>query len=118
MKFLDEAKINLKSGDGGPGSVSFRREKYVEYGGPNGGNGGRGGDVIFEAVTGLNTLIDFRYTQHFRARPGAAGMGKDRSGAHGDDIIVKVPVGTQVLDDDKRKPFSPTSRRKDNAKSS
>ena len=101
MKFLDEAKIYLKSGDGGPGAVSFRREKYVEYGGPNGGNGGRGGDVVFEAAGGLNTLIDFRYTQHFRARPGAAGQGKDRSGGRGDDIIIKVPVGTQVLDEDK-----------------
>ena len=101
MKFLDEAKIYLKSGDGGPGCVSFRREKYEEYGGPNGGNGGRGGDVIFEVVDSLNTLIDFRYAQHFRAQNGQNGMGKDRTGAGGDDIIIKIPVGTQVLAEDK-----------------
>lgn len=98
MKFLDEAKIHIKSGDGGRGCVSFRREKYVAYGGPNGGNGGRGGDLIFEAVEGLNTLIDFRYTQHFRANNGMPGMGKDRTGARGDDMVIKVPVGTQILD--------------------
>lgn len=101
MKFLDEAKIYLKSGDGGPGCVSFRREKYEEYGGPNGGNGGRGGDVIFEVVDSLNTLIDFRYTQHFRAQNGQNGMGSDRTGAGGDDIIIRIPVGTQILAEDK-----------------
>lgn len=101
MKFLDEAKIYLKSGDGGPGCVSFRREKYEEYGGPNGGNGGRGGDVIFEVVDSLNTLIDFRYAQHFRAQNGQNGMGSDRTGAGGDDIIIKIPVGTQILAEDK-----------------
>lgn len=101
MKFLDEAKIYLKSGDGGSGCVSFRREKYVEFGGPDGGNGGRGGDVIFEVVDGLNTLIDFRYAQHFRAENGKGGMGANRTGAGGDDIIIKVPVGTQILAEDK-----------------
>lgn len=101
MKFLDEAKIYIKSGDGGAGSVSFRREKYVEFGGPDGGNGGRGGDVIFETVENLNTLIDFRYTQHFKAQKGQHGMGRNRTGAGGEDIIIKVPVGTQILDEDK-----------------
>lgn len=101
MKFLDEAKIYLKSGDGGPGCVSFRREKYVEFGGPNGGNGGRGGSVIFEVVNSLNTLIDFRYQQHFRAQNGHNGMGDNRTGAGGNDIIIRVPVGTQVLAEDK-----------------
>jgi len=101
MHFLDQAKIYIRSGQGGPGAVSFRREKYVEYGGPDGGDGGRGGDIIFEAVAGLNTLIDFRYTQHFKARRGGGGAGKDRTGAAGGDLVVKVPVGTQVLDDDR-----------------
>ncbi|WP_336985916.1 GTPase ObgE [Altererythrobacter aquiaggeris] len=101
MHFLDQAKIYLKSGGGGPGGVSFRREKYVEYGGPDGGNGGDGGDIIFEAVAGLNTLIDFRYTQHFKAPRGMHGMGKDRTGAGASDLVIKVPVGTQVLDEDK-----------------
>lgn len=101
MKFLDEAKIYVKSGDGGAGCTSFLREKYIEHGGPNGGNGGKGGDVIFECVDALNTLIDFRYTQHFRAEKGQHGMGKERSGAHGSDIIIRVPVGTQILDEDK-----------------
>jgi Obg family GTPase CgtA len=99
MHFLDQAKIFIKSGWGGPGAVSFRREKYVEYGGPDGGNGGKGGDIIFEAVAGLNTLIDFRYTQHFKAQRGQPGMGKNRYGAGGDDLVVKVPVGTQILSD-------------------
>src|SRR5688500_187920 len=102
MKFLDEAKIYIKSGDGGAGCTSFLREKYIEHGGPNGGNGGRGGDVIFECVDGLNTLIDFRYTQHFRAEKGHHGMGKERSGADGKDCIIRVPVGTQILDEDKK----------------
>lgn len=101
MKFLDEAKIYLKSGDGGPGCVSFRREKYVEFGGPDGGNGGRGGSVIFEVVDSLNTLIDFRYSQHFRAQNGHNGQGANRTGAGGEDIIIKIPVGTQVLAEDK-----------------
>jgi GTP-binding protein len=100
MHFLDQAKIYIRSGAGGPGAVSFRREKYIEYGGPDGGNGGKGGDIIFEAVEGLNTLIDFRYTQHFKAPRGTPGAGRDRTGAGGDDIVIKVPVGTQVLADD------------------
>lgn len=100
MKFLDQAKIFLQSGDGGAGCVSFRREKYIEYGGPDGGNGGRGGDLYFECVDDLNTLIDFRYTQHFKAKKGGHGMGRNRTGADGEDIIVKVPVGTEILDDD------------------
>jgi len=101
MHFLDQAKIYLRSGAGGPGAVSFRREKYVEYGGPDGGNGGKGGDIVFEATAGLNTLIDFRYTQHFKAPRGGHGMGKNRTGASAKDMVVKVPVGTQVLDDDR-----------------
>ena len=103
MHFLDQAKIYIRSGTGGPGAVSFRREKYIEYGGPDGGNGGKGGDIIFEAVAGLNTLIDFRYTQHFKAPRGTPGAGRDRYGAGGEDLVVKVPVGTQILaDDDER----------------
>jgi GTPase len=101
MHFLDQAKIYLKSGGGGPGAVSFRREKYVEYGGPDGGNGGKGGDIVFEAVAGLNTLIDFRYSQHFKAQRGAHGMGKDRYGAGAPDLVIPVPVGTQILSEDK-----------------
>lgn len=101
MHFLDQAKIYIRSGSGGGGAVSFRREKYEEYGGPNGGNGGKGGDIIFEAVAGLNTLIDFRYTQHFKAQRGGGGAGTNRTGAGGDDLVIKVPVGTQVMDDDR-----------------
>ncbi|MFO0988140.1 MAG: GTPase ObgE [Alphaproteobacteria bacterium] len=101
MKFLDEAKIFVKSGDGGPGAVAFRREKYVDMGGPNGGDGGRGGDVIAEAAEGLNTLIDFRYRQHFKADRGERGMGKDMHGANADTIVIKVPAGTQIFEDDK-----------------
>ncbi|MGF1594189.1 MAG: GTPase ObgE [Kiloniellaceae bacterium] len=101
MKFLDEAKVFLKSGDGGNGCVSFRREKFVEFGGPNGGDGGRGGDVIFEAVDSLNTLIDFRYRQHFKARRGDDGKGKNMTGAAGAPLVIKVPAGTQVLSEDK-----------------
>ena len=101
MHFLDQAKIFLRSGAGGPGAVSFRREKYVEFGGPDGGDGGKGGDVVFEAVAGLNTLIDFRYSQHFKAARGAHGMGKDRTGKGADDLVIGVPVGTQVLSEDK-----------------
>ncbi|QNM81996.1 GTPase ObgE [Sphingomonas sabuli] len=100
MHFLDQAKIFIRSGAGGPGAVSFRREKYIEFGGPDGGDGGKGGDVVFEAVPGLNTLIDFRYTQHFRAPRGKGGAGQNRTGAKGKDLIVKVPIGTQVLADD------------------
>jgi len=103
MHFLDQAKIFVRSGAGGPGAVSFRREKFIEYGGPDGGNGGKGGDIIFEAVAGLNTLIDFRYTQHFRAPRGQGGSGSNRTGAGGDDLVIKVPIGTQILaDDDER----------------
>ena len=101
MHFLDQAKVYLKSGGGGPGAVSFRREKYVEYGGPDGGNGGKGGDVVLVAVAGLNTLIDFRYSQHFKAARGGHGMGKDRTGASAPDLVIQVPVGTQVLSEDK-----------------
>ncbi len=100
MKFLDQAKVYVRSGDGGAGSVSFLREKFVEFGGPNGGNGGRGGDVIVQCVDGLNTLIDYRYQQHFKASTGHHGMGKDRHGGKGDDVILKVPVGTQVFEED------------------
>jgi GTP-binding protein len=100
MHFLDQAKIFVRSGAGGPGAVSFRREKFIEYGGPDGGDGGKGGDVVFEAVPGLNTLIDFRYTQHFRAPRGKGGAGSNRTGAGGDDLVIKVPIGTQILADD------------------
>ena len=102
MKFLDEAKIYLKAGDGGSGCVSFRREKYIEFGGPDGGDGGRGGNIVFKAVTNLNTLIDFRYKQHFKAQRGKDGSGKNRTGASGDDLIIEVPVGTVILSEDKR----------------
>ena len=102
MHFLDQAKIYIRAGAGGPGAVSFRREKYVEYGGPDGGNGGKGGDVIFEAVAGLNTLIDFRSSQHFKAPRGGHGMGKSRHGAGGKDLVIKVPVGTQIISDEDR----------------
>jgi GTPase len=101
MHFLDQAKIFIRSGAGGPGAVSFRREKFIEFGGPDGGDGGKGGDIIMEAVEGLNTLIDFRYTQHFRAPRGEGGSGQNRTGAGGEDLVIKVPVGTQVLSDDK-----------------
>jgi GTPase len=100
MKFLDQAKIYIQSGAGGPGSVSFRREKFIEYGGPDGGDGGRGGDVWAECVNGLNTLIDYRYQQHIKAKNGGQGMGRQRSGAKGADATVKVPVGTQIFDED------------------
>jgi GTPase len=100
MKFLDEAKIYVSSGAGGAGAVSFRREKFIEFGGPDGGDGGRGGDVIVECVEGLNTLIDYRYRQHFKAGTGGHGMGKNRTGARGKDAVLKVPVGTQVLEDE------------------
>ena len=101
MKFLDQAKIFIKSGEGGAGAVSFRREKYIEYGGPDGGDGGRGGDVVIECVANLNTLIDFRYQQHFKAEIGHHGMGKNRTGGSGESVIMKLPVGTQVLSEDR-----------------
>jgi GTPase len=100
MKFLDQAKIYIRSGDGGAGSISFRREKNVQYGGPNGGDGGKGGNVIVECVDGLNTLIDYRYRQHFKGKTGVHGMGRDRSGPNGEDAILQVPVGTQVFEED------------------
>jgi GTP-binding protein len=99
MKFLDEAKIFVKSGDGGAGCVSFRREKFIEFGGPDGGDGGRGGDIVIEAVSNLNTLIDYRYQQHFKARRGYHGSGANRTGPSGPTITLKVPVGTQILDE-------------------
>lgn len=101
MKFLDQAKVYVRSGSGGPGAVSFRREKFVEFGGPDGGDGGKGGDVWVEAVDGLNTLIDFRYQQHFRAGAGESGAGRNRTGADGADVVLRVPVGTVVLDEEK-----------------
>jgi GTP-binding protein len=101
MKFLDEAKIYVRSGNGGPGCMSFHREKYVEQGGPDGGNGGRGGDIYFHAVSNMNTLIDFRYTQHFKAESGHNGSGRNKTGRGGEDITVNVPVGTQIIDEDK-----------------
>ena len=103
MHFLDQAKIYVKSGAGGPGAVSFRREKFIEFGGPDGGDGGKGGDIIFEAVGGLNTLIDFRYTQHFRAPRGKGGAGRNKTGAGGKDLVIRVPVGTQLLADDEER---------------
>ena len=101
MKFLDQAKVYIRSGDGGGGSVSFRREKFIEFGGPDGGDGGRGGDVWVEAVDGLNTLIDYRYQQHFKADTGIHGMGRNRAGAAGADVVMKVPVGTEILEEDR-----------------
>ena len=101
MKFLDQCKVYIRSGNGGGGAVSFRREKYIEYGGPDGGDGGNGGSIWMEAVEGLNTLIDYRYQQHFKADTGIHGMGRNRHGANGEDIVLKVPVGTQVLEEDK-----------------
>jgi len=101
MKFLDQCKIFIRSGDGGGGAVSFRREKFIEYGGPDGGDGGRGGDVWIVAVNGLNTLIDYRYQQHFKAETGVHGMGRNRAGHNGEDVILRVPVGTQVYEEDR-----------------
>ena len=103
MHFLDQAKIFVRSGAGGAGAVSFRREKFIEFGGPDGGDGGKGGDIVFEAVPGLNTLIDFRYTQHFRAPRGKGGAGSNRTGAGGNDLVVAVPIGTQILADDEER---------------
>src|SRR5512146_838577 len=103
MHFLDQAKIFVRSGAGGAGAVSFRREKFIEFGGPDGGDGGKGGDIVFEAVPGLNTLIDFRYTQHFRAPRGKGGAGSNRTGAGGGDLIIEVPVGTQIIADEEER---------------
>src|SRR5690242_21872510 len=103
MHFLDQAKIFIRSGAGGPGAVSFRREKFIEFAGPDGGDGGKGGDIVFGAVPGLNTLNDFRYTQHFRAPRGKGGASSNRTGAGGDDLVVKVPVGTHILADDEER---------------
>jgi GTP-binding protein len=100
MKFLDQAKVHVRSGDGGAGCVSFRREKFIEFGGPDGGDGGRGGDVVAECVDGLNTLIDYRYQQHFKGKTGMHGMGKNRAGGRGADAVLKVPVGTQIYEED------------------
>ncbi|HVB89054.1 MAG TPA: GTPase ObgE [Beijerinckiaceae bacterium] len=100
MKFLDQAKVYVRSGDGGAGAVSFRREKFIEFGGPDGGDGGRGGDVVALCVDGLNTLIDYRYQQHFKAKTGVHGMGKKRAGARGADVVLKAPVGTQIFEED------------------
>jgi GTPase len=100
MKFLDQAKIYVRSGDGGPGCVSFRREKFIEFGGPDGGDGGKGGDVWVDCVANLNTLIDYRFRQHFKAQSGRGGMGKNRSGASGQDVVIKLPPGTEVLAED------------------
>lgn len=100
MKFLDQCKIYLKSGEGGAGCMSFRREKFIEFGGPDGGNGGRGGDIVFEGAENLNTLIDYRYQQHFRAQNGRGGAGRNRTGAAGEPLVLRVPVGTQVMDEE------------------
>ena len=102
MKFLDQVKIYIASGKGGKGCVSFRREKYIEYGGPNGGNGGKGGDVIFLTDPNLNTLIDFRYQQHFKAKKGKDGKGKNKTGADGQDLIIRVPPGTEIYNENKK----------------
>ena len=102
MQFLDQCKIYLKSGDGGRGAASFRREKFIEFGGPDGGNGGKGGDIVFVAADNLNTLIDYRYRQHFRAADGRPGSGRERSGANADDLVLMVPAGTQIMDEDNR----------------
>lgn len=100
MKFVDEARIFARSGNGGAGCVSFRREKFIEFGGPDGGNGGKGGDIIVEAVTNLNTLVDYRYTQHYHAPTGGHGMGANRTGGAGEDMLLRLPVGTQIIDDE------------------
>ena len=101
MRFLDEAKIYVRSGNGGGGAISFRREKYVEFGGPDGGDGGRGGDVILRCVANLNTLIDYRYAQHFRAKSGKGGAGRQRTGSDAEPLILQAPPGTQILDEDR-----------------
>jgi GTP-binding protein len=106
MQFLDSARVYVRSGDGGAGCISFRREKFIEFGGPDGGDGGKGGDVVVECIAGLNTLIDFRYQQHFKGKTGMHGMGKNRAGAKGAPAILKVPVGTQLFDEDEDEPFA------------
>ena len=110
MQFLDQCKIYLKSGDGGRGSMSFRREKFIEFGGPNGGDGGKGGDIVFVAAENLNTLIDYRYRQHFRAQDGRPGAGRERTGAGGKDLVLPVPVGTQIMDEDNLEVLSDLTR--------
>jgi GTPase len=110
MQFLDQCKIYLKSGDGGRGSASFRREKFIEYGGPNGGDGGKGGDIVFAAADNLNTLIDFRYRQHFRAPDGRPGAGREKTGANGGDLVLEIPIGTQILDSDNREVLADLTR--------
>ena len=110
MKFLDQCKIYLKSGDGGRGAMSFRREKYIEFGGPDGGDGGKGGDIVFVAVDNLNTLIDYRYRQHFRAQNGRGGAGRDKSGAAGHALVLQVPTGTQIMDEDNQRVLADLTR--------
>jgi GTPase len=110
MQFLDQCKIYLKSGDGGRGSMSFRREKFIEFGGPDGGDGGRGGDIVFVALDNLNTLIDYRYRQHFRAQDGRPGAGRDRTGADGQNLVLQVPVGTQIMDADNQSVLADITR--------
>ncbi len=110
MQFLDQCKIYLKSGDGGRGSASFRREKFIEFGGPDGGNGGKGGDIVFVTEDNLNTLIDFRYHQHFRAADGRPGAGREKSGANADDLVLRVPAGTQIMDEDNRQVLADLTR--------
>jgi GTPase len=110
MQFLDQCKIYLKSGDGGRGSASFRREKFIEFGGPNGGNGGKGGDIVFLAIDNLNTLIDYRYRQHFRAADGRPGAGRERTGAAGEDLVLHVPTGTQIMDAENRQVLADLTR--------
>jgi GTP-binding protein len=110
MQFLDQAKVYVRSGDGGNGAVSFRREKFIEFGGPDGGDGGKGGDVVVECVANLNTLLDYRYKQHFKAKRGGHGMGKNRTGAGGADVVLKVPPGTQIFDEDEETPIADLTR--------
>jgi GTPase len=110
MQFLDQCKIYLKSGDGGRGSASFRREKFIEFGGPDGGDGGRGGDIVFVAIDNLNTLIDYRYRQHFRAQDGRPGAGRERTGADGEDLVLRVPTGTQIMDAENRQVLADLTR--------
>lgn len=116
MKFLDQAKIYVRSGDGGPGSVSFRREKFIEFGGPDGGDGGKGGDVWVECVPNLNTLIDYRYRQHFKAKNGRGGAGKNRSGPSGEDVTIAVPPGTEVLAEDQEAKLAELTKPGDRAR--
>ena len=99
MKFIDEAKIFVKSGDGGDGCLSFRREKYIEFGGPDGGNGGKGGDILVEGIKSLNTLVDYRFKKHFKAQKGRSGSGRNRTGASGKDLVLKLPIGTEIIID-------------------